>query len=296
MAIYGRYGTRNAGGKDSDGLLSKPGFRAAAERALALHKAYPKNKAQLATKTGPKPEYATPTEIPGLTDKPAKAATRQQCIHCHMVKEFALRAKWEAGKLSAADLFVHPMPQRIGLTLDIEDGLTVELVEAGSPAGEAGLAEGDQLVSLGGQPLVSTADVQWVLNQTANDARMPVVIQRGKERLNKSLVLSGDWKEADIAWRASSWYGLRQGVKFEPVAGAEGVGLKVAGLFGRGGPKVQQAGLKHNDVIVAVDDKRERMSESEFLVYLRLTHGPGGSVKLTVVRNGQERELVVPLW
>src|SRR5688572_26099082 len=35
MTVYGRYGSRNAGGKDaSDGLLSLPAFKKAAERAL----------------------------------------------------------------------------------------------------------------------------------------------------------------------------------------------------------------------------------------------------------------------
>ena len=296
LTIYGRYGTRNAGGPNSDGLLSPAGFRAAAERALALHKAYPANKIQLAAKTGPKPEYRTPSDIPGLTDKPAKAMVRQECIHCHMVKEFAMRARWEAGKLSAEDLYVHPMPQRIGLALDTEDGLTVETVQRGSPADAAGLAKGDQLVSLGRQPLVSTADVQWVLHHAPHDGHLAAVIRRGDRELEKSIRVSGDWKKADIGWRASSWYGLRQGVKFEPAAGAEGIGLKVTGLFGRGGPKVRQAGLAQGDVIVAADDKSERMSESDFLAWLRLSHRPGDSIKLTIERGDRRRELVVPLW
>ena len=297
LTVYGRYGTRNASGKESDGLLSKAGFEAAAKRALALHKAYPANKAELAGKSGKSAEYDTPTEIPGLTDKPAKATARQQCIHCHMVKEYALRAKWEAGQLSAADLYVYPMPERIGLTLDTDDGLKVKSVRTGSPAAVAGIASGDVLQSLGGQPLVSTADVQWVLHQAATDAELAAQVQRGGKTLERALKLSGDWKKADIAWRASSWYGLRQGVKFEPAGGdRDGVGLKVSGLFGRGGPKVKEAGLRMGDIIVAVDGKTDRMSESDFLVYLRLTHGPGDSVKLTVQRGSERAELTIPLW
>src|SRR6188768_1201604 len=46
--IYGRYGSRDASGPESDRLLSTAGFQKAAERALALHAAYPKNKAALA--------------------------------------------------------------------------------------------------------------------------------------------------------------------------------------------------------------------------------------------------------
>jgi len=305
MTVYGRYGSRNASGKDSDGLLTKSGFRAAVERALALHKAYPAKKGVLAAKTGKPAEYTTPTKIPGLTDKPEKANVRQNCIHCHMVKEYAMRAKWEADKLTGEDLWVYPMPQRIGLTLDVKDGLVVEEVREGSPAAEAGLVRGDYLVSLGGQPLVSTADVQWVLHQATGDARLAAVIERGDRQHETTIVLGGDWKKSDIAWRASSWYGLRQGVKFDPLPAAErknrGIGdqqmaLVVARLYGRGAQKMQEAGVKANDVIVAVDGQSDLTTETEFLAYLRLTHGPDDSVKFTVLRGRERKDLVVPLW
>jgi serine protease Do len=137
--VYGRYGSRNTSGKDqSDGLLSLAAFYKAAERALALHAAYPANKAALAAKTGPQSEYATPTKIPGLADRPAVATQRQNCIHCHMVKEHALRAKWEQGTLTAADLYLYPLPSNIGITTDLDDGLRITHIAAGSPAATSG--------------------------------------------------------------------------------------------------------------------------------------------------------------
>ena len=51
-----------------------------------------------------------------------------------------------------------------------------------------------------------------------------------------------------------------------------------------------------NDVIVAVDGQEKAMDESEFLVNLRLKHGPHDMVNLTVLREGQRRELVIPMW
>lgn len=305
LTIYGRYGTRAASGAGSDNLLTVAAFTRAAERALALHKKYPANKAALVAKTGPAPEYAVPEKTPGLTDKPTPATSRQNCIHCHMVKEHAIRAKWEAGKLTTKDLYVFPMPERVGLSLDLADGLLVKSVQEGSAAAAAGLKAGDSLVSLGGQPLISTADLQWVLNAAPATTELPVTFRRGEQTLEKVLKLSGDWKEYDIGWRASSWYGLRQGVKFEPLPAAERAtrGLKenelalvVKGLFGKGGPKVQQAGLKSGDVIVAVDGKKDSLSESDFLVNLRTQYGPHDSVKLTVLRGTERKELTVPLW
>jgi serine protease Do len=305
LTIYGRYGTRASSGAGSDNLLTLAAFQHAAERALALHKSYPANKKALSAKTGPEPEYAVPEKTPGLTDKPTPATTKQNCIHCHMVKEFAQRAKWEAGKLTAKDLYVYPMPERIGLSLDLADGLLVKSVTAGSAAAAAGIKAGDSLVSLDGQPLVSTADVQWVLNAAPETAELPVTFRRGEQTLEKVLKLSGNWKESDIGWRASSWYALRQGVKFDPLPAAERssrgiaegkLALVLKGLYGKGGPKMTQAGLKQGDVIIAVNGKTDSLSESEFLVNLRLQHGPKDSVKLTVLRGQEQKDFTIPLW
>lgn len=305
LAVIGRYGTRAGTQANSDTWLSTAGFTKAAERALDLFKAYPGNKAELAAKTGPKAEYASATSIPGLTDRPPVATVRQNCVHCHMLKEHALRAKWEAGKLTKDDLYLFPMPQSIGLTLDKDDGLLVKSVAAGSPAEKAGLQAGDQLAAIGTQPLISIADVQWVLNAAPNDGTLQVKAMRAGRPVFKTVTLAGDWKKSDLAWRASSWLILRQGVKFDPLPAAERsargieegkLALVVKGLFGKGGPKVQQAGLKQNDVIVAVDGQTADMNESDFLVNLRLTHGPKDSVKLTVLRGSERKDFTVPLW
>jgi hypothetical protein len=303
--IYGRYGTRVASGPGSDSHLSLPSFRKAAERALALHQAYPGNRQQLAGKLGGEPEYARPELIPGLEQRAVGATTRQNCIHCHMVKEYALRAKWQAGKLSLADLMVYPMPDSIGIKIDVDDGLRIRSVTPGSPAAVAGLKDDDELVSLNGQPLISLADIQWVLHTSPSETELKAQLRRGGQSLEKKLTLRGDWKRSDIAWRASSWYGLRQGLKVEPLPAAEkssrgldgdALALVIKGLFGLGGQKLQQLGLKTGDVIVAVDGKSQAMNESEFLIDLRLQHGPQDSVKFTILRGAERKELQVPMW
>jgi predicted metalloprotease with PDZ domain len=306
LTIYGRYGTRNASGPGSDSLLSAAAFKKAAVRALELHKVYPAHKEELLAKRGNKPAYAFPEQTPGLEDRAKGETTRQTCIHCHMVKEFALRAKWEAGKLTKEDIWVYPMPERIGLTFDTDNGLIITKVEDGSPAAKAGLSAGDELVSARGQPLISTADFQWVLHQSPEEATLRATVRRGEKSKKVTFNLSGHWKEqSDIAWRASSWYGLRQGLKVEPLSAADkksrgidadGLALTVKGLFGKGGPKLQAAGLKNGDIIVAVDGKSEATSESTFLVNLRLNHGPKDSVRFTILRGEKREELTIPMW
>jgi hypothetical protein len=303
--IYGRYGSRDASGPQSDGLLSVAAFRKAAERALALHAGYPANKAALAAKTGPKPAYSTPTQIPGLTERPTAATVRQECIHCHMVKEYALRAKWEAGKLTVDDLFVFPQPTNLGLTMELDDGLVVKSVAAGSAAIEAGILPGDGLVSLSGQPLISLADIQWALNGAPNEGKLAASVRRSGKLLDMSIPLRKDWKTSDIGWRASSWYGLRQGLKTEPLSAdektarglsADRLALVVKNLFGKSATKLPEAGVKKDDIIIAVDGQTKAMTESEFLVQLRLNHGPKDSVKLTILRGSEQQELTVPMW
>ena len=306
MTVYGRYGTRSAGTRnEADGLLSVAAFGKAAQRALALHAAYPGNKEQLAGKAARKPEYATPRQVPGLETRPASASVRQECIHCHMIKDFALRAKWEQGRLTTADLYVYPLPTSIGLTTDLDDGLKITAVATGSPAAAAGLAAGDDLVSINRQPLISLADIQWALNAAPNEGALAVQIKRDGKLLDKSVTVRGDWKKADIAWRESSWPVLRRGLKVESLPAAErasrgipsgNMAFVVKGLFGQGEHPAKKAGLQQDDVIVAMDGKSEELSESDFLVAFRLNHGPKDVVKFTVLRGSDRRELTIPMW
>lgn len=303
--IYGRYGTRITRGPQSDSLLTLASFRKAMERALELHKGYPGNKELLAGKLGKEPDYPVPEQIPGLQERAKGPTTRQTCIHCHMVREYAIRAKWQEKRLAPSDLWIYPMPDNIGLAMEVDDGLRVKSVIPESLAGKAGLVAGDELVTLNGQGLISLADIQWALHTTPTEGRLMVTLRRKGTTLDKTVALSGNWKESDLAWRASSWYGLRQGLKVDPLTVTEKkqrgladdqLGLVIRGLFGPKAAALQKAGLKPNDVIVAIDGKSAAMTESQFLAYLRLSHGPDDSVKLTVLRGKDRQELTIPMW
>jgi len=305
MTIYGRFGTRYSTGKGSDANLTVAAFQKAAERVLQLHKEYPANKTALAGKTGKPVEWKKPELTPGLTDRQGVAVTRQNCIHCHMVKEHALRTKWQQGKLTEADLFLFPAPPQIGLALEIDDGLIVQSVREGSPAAEAGLKADDVLVSAAGQPLVSTADLVWVLHSIPSETLLPVTVRRVSANVDVKVALQGNWKRSDLAWRSSSWFALRQGFKTEALTAeakqsrglaAEALALEVKGLYGKSAAHLKKFDVKQGDVIVGVDGRSEAMNESEFLVHLRTKHGPNDMVKLTVLRGSDRKELSIPLW
>lgn len=305
--IYGRYGTRAGNGPKSATHVSVASFRKAMERALALHRAYPGNRARFAGKRGPAPEYATAHALPGFEKRPARVDRDDSrgCIHCHNIREAPLRLKWKTGKLKPEDLYVYPLPENTGMKMEVDDGLRIAAVTPGSPAAQAGLRVGDELLSLQGQPLVSQADIQWVLHHAPAAAKLEVDYRRDGKSLRTVLELSGDWKRTDLTWRPSSGPGLRWGVwsaalleddreaaKIPPGKMA----LRVTNLYGARAAPVANAGVQVGDIIVAADGRSDFANEGELLAYLRLKYGPGERFKLTVLRGEQRVELEVPMW
>ena len=71
--------------------------------------------------------------------------------------------------------------QRYGIT-DDANGVLITYVRPVSPAGEAGLAEGDVLVAINRQPVRSTADVQRAIEATPSGGRLLVYFTRPDPR------------------------------------------------------------------------------------------------------------------
>ena len=57
----------------------------------------------------------------------------------------------------------------------------------------------------------------------------------------------------------------------------------------------KNAGFRKDDIIVSIDGKTTRLSESAMLGYLIQNKKPGEKVKATVLRGGQRMELMVPV-
>jgi len=187
--IYGRYDAREA----NDGI----GLRKAMEGALELHEKWPANKAELAGKTGPAPRWKTPEEIPALQEKgkPKPVTGRNGCIHCHNVLEGGTKSL-EAMKVPvpARDLAPYPVPQRVGIMLSTKERATVSSVDRSSPAEKAGLREGDRILRFGGQPILSWADLQWVLYLANDGDAIKVELDRGGTPAEATLTLPAGWR------------------------------------------------------------------------------------------------------
>ncbi|MCI0536717.1 MAG: PDZ domain-containing protein [Verrucomicrobiales bacterium] len=298
--IYGRYGTRAGDKKNAASHISVPSFKKSLERALELHRAYPANKTELAAKRGPEPLYSVAEQIPSLGDRAVGPTTPKNCIHCHMVGEHLRKLKYDERRLSPADIWIYPLPENVGLKMEVDDGLRVEKVIPDSPALRAGLEVGDELLTMNRQPLVSQADIQWVLHHAPVETEIAVILRRSGQVLNKTIALSGNWKESDLSWRESSW-SFRPSLWTIPLSEEEKKkrniplsesGLLVKWVFGRT-QLAKQAGLKDGDVIVAVDGQPVPQDESHFMAQIRLNHPPAHKVKLTLLRNGQREEVLM---
>ncbi|MCI0640050.1 MAG: PDZ domain-containing protein [Gemmataceae bacterium] len=295
--IYGRYGTRAGVRNNAASHISVAGFKKAMQRALEVHQGYPANKQNLAAHAGPKAKYATPEKIPHMA--------KTKCIHCHQVHDGILRTKWLQKELTAADLWVFPLPESIGLRMDPADCLVVKKVTPGSPAAQGGIEAGDRLKSVNGLLLLSQADLQWALHIAPVETKLKVKLERAGQVAEKTVTLSGKWKEGDLSWRESSWFGLRQGLHLVPLPEAERkkrslepdmFAFKVQNMYGPGPEPLRKAGLKVGDVILAVDGRADLATETQLFVYIRLTHPPGSHMKLSLLRGDKKMELEVPAW
>ena len=198
--IYGRYGTRSHRTYWSDDV-SIDGLARALEGALALHKEYPRNKAVLAGKRGPAPEFSAPEKYPTLKERFTSSLNysgevAKSCIHCHQIGDAQKQLdRRRGGPMPERTLFPFPHPKAIGLILDPKERATVLRVEADTPASRAGFRAGDTILTLAGQPLLSIADVQWVLHR-ADPAGTDVkaAVQRDGNRVELTLTLPPGWR------------------------------------------------------------------------------------------------------
>src|SRR5262249_14066390 len=121
----------------------------------------------------------------------------------HEVKQVLHAELWKAGKWSQDLVWRYPLPDNLGLFLEIDCGNVVKEARERSAAAEAGLKAGDVLRRLGGVPIHSFADVQFALDIAPKAGSVEIVWQRGEEVRKGRLTLPEGWRKSDISWRPS---------------------------------------------------------------------------------------------
>ncbi len=300
--IYGRYGTRNERPDNADSQISMEGLRKGMEAALALHRGYPGNADQLRGKRGASPEYERPELYPQLNQYTPKINYGNQvaksCIHCHQVHNAQRQGLRDARKpIPDEVLYLYPMPQAVGLTLDPSRRATVASVSSGSPAANSGLERGDEILFADGQPLISIADFQWILhNAPGEETSIPLQVRRRGEAHALSLDLPEGWrKNTDYTWRVSTWDLRRMalgGMVLEEEDGGRStpLGLRVKGAGRYGNHAVaRKAGVREGDQLVSIAGLgAERKTEGEVIAHILATTKKGDPIDVTVRRSGKE--------
>ncbi|MEX2141651.1 MAG: Trx7/PDZ domain-containing (seleno)protein [Pirellulales bacterium] len=310
--VYGRFGTRSAREEEED--MTMLGLRQAMLGALELHAGYPANRERLIGKQGRPVEHRVPEELPTLkgkyTDKlNYEGAVVASCIHCHQIRDSERQVYRERNETFPEQvLFPYPLPDVLGLRMNPDERATIAKVEGDSIAASAGLKPGDRIESLDGQPLLSTADLQWVLQHAGSEARLSADIRRGDEKRSVTIDLPRGWRrESDISFRATTWDLRRMGSggllladlgdeerkERQLPTDALALFVKHVGEYGAHAT-AKRAGFQKGDVIVAVDGQREHWTESQFLAHT-LALRPGTRINATVLRDGREIELKLPM-
>ena len=311
--VYGRFGswTHQKNSQDTD----IAGYKAALAKALEVHGGYPANKASLKGKQGVQLAFRTPVEMPLLATKYGReldwqGKVVQSCVHCHQVGD-ALRASYRVEKKPVPDELIYPWPapETVGITLDARFPSRVESVADGSIAAKAGLKAGDELLTVSGQHVVSIADVSWILHTAGTKASIPVQMKRAGASSGITLELPDGWRhKTDIGKRVAAWSmrGMATGgLLLEDLPDDErskrnlpkdslALLVKFVGQFGPHGA-AKKAGFQKDDVLVAVDGLKHRMSEAELFGHLLQKRMPGEQVETVLLRGDEKVRLQLPM-
>jgi serine protease Do len=308
LTIYGRFGTRSERPEEQD--ISLQGLRKAMAEALRLYRDTDAVKPSLAGKQVKPSRYRTPRDYPSLSghyqaELDYAGSVARSCIHCHQVRD-AERQLYRANGERFPDevLYPYPDPEVVGLKLDPEEMAKVERVTPGSSAERDGFRPGDEIAALDGQPLLSIADVQWVLHNAPATAKLPARVRRGGSMTDLTMSLDSGWRRGNISWRPTTW-SLRQmglgGMKLGDLRDDDRKRLNLAtdrmalkaehvGEYGEHAI-ARRAGLRKGDVIVAVDGHDRRMNESQLLEYALWQKHRGDTIAVTVLRDGERKIL-----
>jgi S1-C subfamily serine protease len=183
-------------------------------------------------------------------------------------------------------------------------------VATGSDAAKAGLAVGDEIVTMDGHYVLSIADIQWALQKAPQQGIFKLGIQRHNERKLLTMDLPSNWRRRDgFAWRYTynelKWkvLGLDQ-LKDVEEEEREKLGIEEDESAIRIGRVIQgtdrwrqtycnlkawNVGLRDEDIIVDIDLQR-KLDASGFMAYILQQTKPGDDITLTVLRDGTRKQ------
>ncbi len=286
--IYARYGERKDG--DGDKINSLAGIKNALRRVLDVHKKEA-NKA---------PPPWKPLETQDLVSFKKDPRRPNGCLHCHHAGYFVRKEEFTTGKLTKDQIWGFPMPENVGITLEIDENNLVR--EARDPAAKAGVQAGDRVISIDGQRVLTPADFVWALNVFRGGTLKIVVDREGKQHTFTMPLKGDDWRKTDVSWRDSWWgSGPNPGFSGDDLDSAErkkyglndaSIAVRVTDVKANGSAaRVMQP----NDIIINFDGKATDMEAIELQMHVRLTRRAGDTVQCVVLRGNQKLPIAIKL-
>jgi serine protease Do len=199
-------------------------------------------------------------------------------------------------------IFRYPLPENVGIKLEIDRGNVVKRVTEKTPAAAIGLQPGDILRRLNGVPIHSFGDAQFALDRAPRNGSVEIVWQRGEQTMQEKLALAEGWRRTEVAWRPS----MRGLVPYPRVGGKDltadekkAFGLSPAQLAFRQRDFVstvlKDVGIHPGDIVLGFDDKRLETNAEGFLRYVQNNYLVGDQVKINVLRDGKPMDFKMTL-
>jgi serine protease Do len=279
--IYARYGGRDA--HSADGRQSPAGLHYTMQSVLAMNDRKEKT---FAPASSEKPKF--------IRDLVGPSGFGHDCVHCHQVKEIQNERLQQIGQWSRGMVWRYPLPENLGIELEIERGNMIKEIQARSAAARAGLQAGDVVQQLNAVPIHSFADAQFALDRAPALGVIPITVRRGDRVVEAKLTLSEGWRKTDISWRTS----MRRLVASPHLWGDDlttpekkALGLSPRQLAFRQQnsipPPVQAAGIHGGDIILGVDDQTLNMDVAGFARHIQGNYLVGDQVTVNLIRDGK---------
>jgi membrane-associated protease RseP (regulator of RpoE activity) len=291
--VYARYGGRDS--RNADNRQSLAGLHYTMQSVLAMHGRADRSFAP-----------RTVEDVHRIRDGNPRSdrfgGGRGRCMHCHQVKEQLNAELKAAGKWDRQLIWRYPLPENIGIVLDVDRGNVVKEIPAKSQAAAAGLRVGDQLGRMAGVPIHSIADAQFALDHAPAAGNLEILFQRGDSMQKATVALEQGWRKTDVSWRPSMRRMLPSARLYGDDLTAEekkALSLSPTHLAFRQKDSVPTqakiAGIQPGDIILGLDDEKLEMDVTEFQHYVRRTYLIGDKPTVNVLRAGKRLRLAMTL-
>jgi serine protease Do len=285
--VYARYGGRDS--ENADNRQSLAGLLYTMNSVLQMHE---RDEKQFAPKSQEAPKY--------IRDITGGKGMVRGCMHCHNIKESIHEALQKSGKWNLELVYRYPLPENVGIALQVDRVNVVREVKDKSPASAVGLRPGDVVRKLNGVPIHSFGDAQYALDRAPKSGAIDIAWQRGEETREAKLTLEGEWRKTDVSWRGS----VRYLVPYARLYGTDltvdekkALGLSAKQMAFRQKDNVpkqaQDAGIRPGDVIIGIDDQLLETDVDGFLRHVRGNYLIGHKAKIHIIRDGNRMEMTM---